>query len=78
MKKFFSESLKNLEGEEVSSLEIKNILESIIESENKKNPFSDMDLSIELSKKGYSFARRTVAKYREQLNFPVARLRREL
>lgn len=78
LKKFFSESLKNLEGEEVSSLEIKNILESIIESENKKNPFSDMDLSIELSKKGYSIARRTVAKYREKLNYPVARLRREL
>ncbi len=78
LKKFFSESLKNLDGEEVSSFEIKNILESIIESENKKNPFSDMDLSIELSKKGYSIARRTVAKYREQLNYPVARLRREL
>ena len=78
LKKFFSESLKNLEGEEVSSFEVKNILESIIESENKKNPFSDMDLSIELSKKGYSIARRTVAKYREQLNYPVARLRREL
>ena len=78
LKKFFSESLKNLEGEEVSSFEIKNILESLIESENKKNPFSDMALSIELSKKGYSLARRTVAKYREQLNFPVARLRKEL
>ena len=45
-----------MDGEEVSSFEIKNILESIIESENKKNPFSDMDLSIELSKKGYSIA----------------------
>ena len=78
LKKFFSESLKNLEGEEVSSFEIKKILESLIESENKRNPFSDMSLSIELSKKGYSLARRTVAKYREQLNFPVARLRREL
>ena len=78
LKKFFSESLKNLDGEEVSSYEIKNILESLIESENKKNPFSDMALSIELSKKGYSLARRTVAKYREQLNFPVARLRKEL
>ena len=78
LKKFFSESLKNLEGEEVSTYEIKNILESLIESENKKNPFSDMALSIELSKKGYSLARRTVAKYREQLNFPVARLRKEL
>ena len=78
LKKFFSESLKNLEGEEVSSYEIKNILESLIEGENKKNPFSDMALSIELSKKGYSLARRTVAKYREQLNFPVARLRKEL
>ena len=78
LKKFFSESLKNLEGEEVSTFKIKNILESLIESENKKNPFSDMALSIELSKKGYSLARRTVAKYREQLNFPVARLRKEL
>ena len=78
LKKFFSESLKNLDGEEVSSFEIKNILGSLIESENKKNPFSDMALSIELSKKGYSLARRTVAKYREQLNFPVARLRKEL
>ena len=78
LKKFFSESLKNIEGEEVSSFEIKNILESLIQSENKKNPFSDMALSIELSKKGYSLARRTVAKYREQLNFPVARLRKEL
>ncbi len=78
LKKFFSESLKNLEGEEVSSYEIKNILEALIQSENKKNPFSDMSLSIELSKKGYSLARRTVAKYREQLNFPVARLRKEL
>ena len=78
LKKFFSESLKNLEGEDVSSFEIKNILQSLIESENKKNPFSDMALSIELSKKGYSLARRTVAKYREQLNFPVARLRKEL
>ena len=78
LKKFFSESLKNLDGEEVSSFEIKNILRSLIESENKKNPFSDMALSIELSKKGYSLARRTVAKYREQLNFSVARLRKEL
>ena len=78
LKKFFSESLKNLEGDEVSSFEIKNILESLIEGENKNNPFSDMALSIELSKRGYSLARRTVAKYREQLNFPVARLRREL
>ena len=76
--KSFSESLKNLEGEEVSSFEIKNILESLIESENKKNPFSDMALSIELSKKVIPLARRTVAKYREQLNFPVARLRKEL
>ena len=78
LKKFFSESLKNLEGDEVSSFEIKNILKTLIEGENKNNPFSDMALSIELSKRGYSLARRTVAKYREQLNFPVARLRREL
>ena len=52
LKKFFSESLKNLEGDEVSSFEIKNILKSLIEGENKNNPFSDMALSIELSKKG--------------------------
>ena len=78
LKKFFSESLKNLEGEDVSSFEIKNILKSLIDNENKKNPFSDMSLSVELSKNGYSLARRTVAKYREQLNFPVARLRKEL
>ncbi len=78
LKKFFSESLKNIDGEEVSSSSIKKILEILIDGENKKNPFSDMDLSIELSKKGYSLARRTVAKYREQLNFPVARLRKEL
>ncbi len=78
LKKFFSESLKSIDGEEVSSSSIKKILEALIDSENKKNPLSDMDLSIELSKKGYSLARRTVAKYREQLNFPVARLRKEL
>ena len=61
LKKFFSESLKNLEGEEVSSFEIKKILESLIENEDKKSPFSDMALSVELSKKGYSLARRTWA-----------------
>ena len=66
-----------MDGEEVSSFEIKNILESIIESENKKSTFQYGFIN-RTFKKGYSIARRTVAKYREQLNYPVARLRREL
>ena len=78
LKTFFSESLTNAEGEEVSTLEIKTILRSLIEGEDKKKPLADNALSKGLLEKGYKVARRTVAKYREQMNFPVARLRKEL
>lgn len=78
LKTFFSESLTNAEGEEVSTLEIKKILRTLIEEEDKKKPLADNALSKGLLEKGYKVARRTVAKYREQMNFPVARLRKEL
>ena len=78
LKTFFSESLTNAEGEEVSTLEIKKILSTLIEQEDKRKPLADNALSNLLLEKGYKVARRTVAKYREQLNFPVARLRKEL
>ncbi|MEM9921050.1 MAG: RNA polymerase factor sigma-54 [Bacteroidota bacterium] len=78
LKDFFSESLQTNTGEEVSTLEVKKILTDIIEEENKKKPFSDEKLKNILRDKGYNIARRTVAKYREQLNIPVARLRKEL
>ena len=78
LKSFFSESLTNEDGEEVSTLEIKKNLRTLIEKEDKKKPLADLALSEELLKKGYRVARRTVAKYREQMDFPVARLRKEL
>ncbi len=78
LKDFFSESLQTNNGEEVSTLEVKKILTDIIEEENKRKPFSDEKLKNILRDKGYNIARRTVAKYREQLNIPVARLRKEL
>ncbi len=78
LKDFFSESLQTSSGEEVSTLEVKKILTEIISEENKKKPFSDEKLKNILREKGYNIARRTVAKYREQLNVPVARLRKEL
>ncbi|MCL4148656.1 UNVERIFIED_CONTAM: hypothetical protein GTU68_056237 [Idotea baltica] len=78
LKDFFSESVLTKSGEEVSTLEVKNMLAEIIELEDKKKPFSDEKLKIMLETKGYNIARRTVAKYREQMNVPVARLRREL
>ncbi len=78
LKDFFSESITTQDGKEVSTLEVKNILKDIIESENKKRPESDERLKELLHKGGYNIARRTVAKYREQLNIPVARLRKEL
>jgi RNA polymerase sigma-54 factor len=78
LKSFFSESMQKDDGEEVSTREIKKILKDIIESENKKKPFTDEYLKSLLNEKGYNIARRTVAKYREQLNIPVARLRKEL
>ena len=78
LKDFFSESLQTQDGEEVSTLEVKKILTDIIKGENKRKPFSDEKLKNLLQEKGYNIARRTVAKYREQLNIPVARLRKEL
>jgi len=78
LKDFFSESLKTQDGSEVSTLEVKNILSDIINNESKRKPLSDEKLKDMLTKRGYSIARRTVAKYREQLNIPVARLRKEL
>ena len=78
LKDFFSESLQTSSGEEVSTREVKKILTEIIETENKRKPFSDEKLKNLLKQKGYEIARRTVAKYREQLNIPVARLRKEI
>lgn len=77
LKFFFSESLSTESGEEVSTREVKKILSDFIENENKKHPLSDERLTELLQEKGYNIARRTVAKYREQLNIPVARLRKE-
>lgn len=78
LKDFFSESLQTQDGEEVSTREVKKILSEMIEAENKRKPLSDEKLKNILQEKGYNIARRTVAKYREQLNIPVARLRKEL
>lgn len=78
LKYFFSESITTESGEEVSTREVKKILEGLIGQENKSKPLSDQKLTELLKEKGYNIARRTVAKYREQLNIPVARLRKEL
>ncbi|MCV6631655.1 MAG: RNA polymerase factor sigma-54 [Flavobacteriaceae bacterium] len=78
IKEFFSESMKNEQGEDVSTREIKKILELTIGEESKKKPLTDDKLAAILKEKGYPIARRTVAKYREQLNIPVARLRKEI
>lgn len=78
LKYFFSESLSTDSGEEVSTREVKKILSDAIEVEDKRNPLTDEKLMELLNEKGYNIARRTVAKYREQLNLPVARMRKEL
>ncbi|OBX23727.1 MULTISPECIES: RNA polymerase factor sigma-54 [Bizionia] len=78
IKEFFSESMTNDQGEEVSTREIKKILETVIEEENKRKPMTDDALAKILKEKGYPIARRTVAKYREQLDIPVARLRKKI
>jgi len=78
IKEFFSESMKNDQGEDVSTKEIKKILETVIEEENKRKPITDEALALILKEKGYPIARRTVAKYREQLDIPVARLRKKM
>ena len=78
LKTFFSESLTTDSGEEVSSREVKKILQDAVEDEDKRKPLTDEKLSKLLNDKGYNIARRTIAKYREQLNIPVARLRKEI
>jgi RNA polymerase sigma-54 factor len=78
LKSFFSESMQTDSGEEVSTREIKKILSNCIDAENKSKPLTDEQLTGILKEKGYNIARRTVAKYREQLSIPVARLRKEL
>ena len=78
IKEFFSESMKNEQGEDVSTREIKKILETVIGEEEKKKPLTDDKLAKILKDKGYPIARRTVAKYREQLGIPVARLRKQI
>lgn len=78
LKYFFSEGLETESGEDVSSREVKNVLQEIINNENKKKPYSDQALTDILKEKGYKVARRTVSKYRENLQIPVARLRKQL
>jgi RNA polymerase sigma-54 factor len=78
LKFFFSESLTTTDGEEVSTREVKRILQDLIGGETKRKPLTDEKLAKHLKEKGYNIARRTVAKYREQLNIPVARLRKEM
>lgn len=78
LKYFFSDSLQNTDGEDVSTKEIKAVLKTAIGKESKKKPLTDQQLTDLLKEKGYSIARRTVAKYREELKFPVARLRKEI
>jgi RNA polymerase sigma-54 factor len=78
IKEFFSEAMKNDQGEDVSTLEIKKILQNIIEEEDKKKPYPDDQLAELLKEKGYPIARRTIAKYREQLDIPVARMRKKI
>ena len=78
LKSYFSEGMKNIEGEDISTIEIKKILKEIISNENKNKPLADLELSKRLVEEGYKVARRTIAKYREQMYIPVARLRKEL
>ena len=78
LKYFFSESIKTNTGEEVANKQVMQVIKTIIDSENKKKPFTDDDIVALLNKDGYNIARRTVAKYRENLNIPVARMRKEV
>ena len=78
IKEFFSEAMKNDQGEDVSTLEIKKILQNVIEDEDKHKPLPDDQLAEILLEKGYPIARRTIAKYREQLDIPVARMRKKM
>ena len=78
LKYFFSEGLENQEGEEVSTRELKKALKECIEAEDKRKPLTDDQLVDEMTRRGYKVARRTIAKYRDMLNIPKARLRKEL
>ena len=78
LKYFFSEGLENQDGEEVSTRELKKTLQELVDGENKRKPFTDDQLVAEMTSRGYKVARRTIAKYRDQLNIPKARLRKEL
>ncbi|RZJ66681.1 MAG: RNA polymerase sigma-54 factor, partial [Flavobacterium sp.] len=78
IKEFFSEAMKNDQGEDVSTIEIKKILQTVIEEEDKRKPLPDDKLADILKDKGYPIARRTIAKYREQLDIPVARMRKKI
>jgi RNA polymerase sigma-54 factor len=78
LKHFFSEAMPTYSGEEVSTREIKQILKNCVDEEDKRKPLTDDSLAEILNQKGYRIARRTIAKYREQLEIPVARLRKEI
>ena len=78
LKSLFSEAMQTKSGEEVSSHEIKTILRECVEGEDKRHPLTDEELMNILNDKGYCIARRTIAKYREMLNIPVARLRKQI
>jgi len=78
LKDFFSESITKEDGNEASTIEVKEILKNIIENEDKSKPYSDEQLRVLLKERGFDLARRTIAKYREQLNIPVGRLRKEI
>ena len=78
LKYFFSEGLENQDGEEVSTRELKKALQECVDNEDKHKPLTDDELVAKMTERGYKVARRTVAKYRDQLGIPKARLRREL
>lgn len=78
LKQFFSGSMPTSSGEEVSTGELKNVLKEIVDGEDKRKPYTDDELVELMNKKGYQIARRTIAKYRQLLDIPVARLRREV
>ena len=78
LKYFFSEGMENKNGEEVSTRELKKVLQEVVDAEDKKKPLTDEQLVEELSNRGYKVARRTIAKYRDQLGIPLARMRRQV
>ena len=78
LKYFFSEGLENKDGEEVSTRELKKVLQECVENEDKHKPLTDDQLVSLMNEKGYKVARRTIAKYRDQLGIPKARMRKEL